>query len=232
MTVTARRRRPSSKEGFSRVVYRENSPSRRIEEIASCGCTGSITRGLCHGALCYCYSGQCLLYYRSSGSGEAGDVRAACRNYKHGDTEMDVCRRPESRRVPRKGSLPPLDARDLAISPRLGRIVRAPVASAQDRGGCARRCMLVVTSTGVCLDAIASGVAIRPRRTVSGYSPRVQPRSSESYISGASEIMARDRRNRGHSAWSPATTPGGGKRPCAPPAISCLVPATGGVLHG
>ncbi len=64
--------------GFSRVVLARELSLEEIRKISSeCGVE---TEVFCHGALCMCYSGQCLMsYFQGGRSGNKGDCAQPCR---------------------------------------------------------------------------------------------------------------------------------------------------------
>jgi len=189
----------AAREGFSRVVLARELTLAEIEEIARVAdARGVGLEVFAHGALCYCYSGQCLLSSVIGGrSGNRGMCAQPCRKpYRLVTSEMDDLGRPKDlRRVPAKDHYL-LSTRDLAIYPYLDRIVRAPVASLKIEGRM-RSAEYVATVVSIyrrALDAIASGVAWSPSPDdIRDLALAFNREFTEGYILGASEIMARDR---------------------------------------
>ncbi|MBN1194923.1 MAG: U32 family peptidase [Methanomicrobiaceae archaeon] len=150
------------KMGISRVVLSRECP---IEEITR---IGNLCRGrdigleiFVHGALCYCYSGQCLFSSLVGGrSGNRGTCAQPCRKpYTLVAGVTDAAGRPEHMRdIPLTYPFI-LSPRDLALYPHLARIVRMPVASLKIEGRMKspEYVAVVVDVYRRALDAIADG---------------------------------------------------------------------------
>ncbi len=187
------------REGFSRVVLARELTLPEIEGIAEDGeAQGIGVEVFAHGALCYCYSGQCLLSSVIGGrSGNRGMCAQPCRKpYRLVIGEKDDYGRPKDlRAVPAEGRYL-LSTRDLSVYPYLGRIARAPVASLKIEGRM-RSPEYVATVVSIyrrALDAIAAGDPWSPsREDIRDLALAFNREFTEGYILGASDIMARDR---------------------------------------
>ena len=151
--------------GLKRVVLARELPLTDVEAM------GERARNLgigleifVHGALCYSWSGQCLLSSAIGGrSGNRGRCAQPCRKpYTLVRGDADMYGRP--RRV---APIPLADqyllsTKDLSLYPYLGRVVRTPVAALKIEGRM-RSPEYVATVTGIyrkALDAIAAGTWI------------------------------------------------------------------------
>ncbi|WP_292521593.1 U32 family peptidase [Methanoculleus sp.] len=189
----------AAREGFSRVVLARELTLAEIEGMAEdAEARGVGIEVFAHGALCYCYSGQCLLSSVIGGrSGNRGMCAQPCRKpYRLVIGEMDDFGRPKDlRAVPAKDHYL-LSTRDLAIYPYLDRIVHAPVASLKVEGRM-RSAEYVATVVSIyrrALDAIAAGEAWSPsRQDIRALALAFNREFTEGYILGAPDIMARDR---------------------------------------
>ncbi len=187
----------AAREGFSRVVLARELTLPEIEDIAA-GVSGIGIEVFVHGALCYCYSGQCLLSSMiGNRSGNRGMCAQPCRKpYRLVIAEKDEYGRPGAlQTVPAEGPYL-LSARDLAIYPYLDRIARAPVASLKIEGRM-RSTEYVATVVGIyrrALDTIAAGEAWSPSgEDMRDLALAFNREFTEGYILGAPDIMARDR---------------------------------------
>jgi putative protease len=152
----------AKRHGLRRVVLARELPLDEIEEIA--GSLGSACPGLeifVHGALCYCYSGQCLFSSIVGGrSGNRGMCAQPCRKaYSLVRGGEDAYGRPSWLISERTLGAYLLSPRDLAIYARLDRIARAPVDSLKIEGRM-RSPKYVLTVVGIyrrALDAIKKG---------------------------------------------------------------------------
>lgn len=123
--------------GLKRVVLARELPIDEIEDIGHF--FGEQTAGLeifVHGALCYCYSGQCLFSSMVGGrSGNRGTCAQPCRKrYELLKGDRDIYGRPVAKvQVP---FLEPylLSPRDLAVYPHLDRILTLPIVSLKIEG--------------------------------------------------------------------------------------------------
>lgn len=129
--------REAAKQGFSRVVLAREIPLREVEKIAEG--TRDLNTGLevfAHGALCYSYSGQCLLSSCIGGrSGNRGSCAQPCRKpYDLVSVEPDTYGRPEKfSRVPLRDRYL-LSTKDLCTVPVIEKIAASPVASLKIEG--------------------------------------------------------------------------------------------------
>ncbi|MFA7072807.1 DUF3656 domain-containing U32 family peptidase [Methanoculleus bourgensis] len=186
----------AAREGFSRVVPARELTLPEIEDIVEVPGIG--IEVFAHGALCYCYSGQCLLSSVIGGrSGNRGMCAQPCRKpYRLVTAEKDEYGRPRDlRAVPAEGQYL-LSTRDLAVYPSLDRIARAPVASLKIEGRM-RSAEYVATVVAIyrrALDAIAAGEVWSPsEEDMRDLALAFNRKFTEGYILGASNIMARDR---------------------------------------
>ena len=186
----------AAREGFSRVVLARELTLAEIEDIARVPGIG--IEVFAHGALCYCYSGQCLLSSVIGGrSGNRGMCAQPCRKpYRLVTAGKDDYGRPiDTRPVPGEDRYL-LSTRDLAVYPRLDVLARAPVASLKIEGRM-RSPEYVATVVGIyrrALDAIAAGEDWSPsREDMRDLALTFNREFTEGYILGARDIMARDR---------------------------------------
>jgi len=119
--------------GFKRVVLsREVS----LEEVAAMKGLGIGLEVFIHGALCYCYSGQCLLSSAIGGrSGNRGMCAQPCRKpYVLLQGNKDAYGRPIELKATGRKDRYLLSTRDLAVYRHLDRIVHSPVESLKIEG--------------------------------------------------------------------------------------------------
>lgn len=186
----------AAREGFSRVVLAREVTLAEIEDIAEAEGIG--VEVFAHGALCYCYSGQCLLSSVIGGrSGNRGMCAQPCRKpYRFVIGDKDDYGRPTDLRAVPGEEHYLLSTRDLAVYPSLDRIARAPVASLKIEGRM-RSPEYVATVVGIyrrALDAIAAGDPWSPsREDMRDLALAFNREFTEGYILGAPDIMARDR---------------------------------------
>jgi U32 family peptidase len=123
--------------GFSRVVLARELSFETIADIGtSQGCTGIGLEMFIHGALCYSYSGQCLMSSFIGGrSGNRGLCAQPCRKpYRLVSGPMDAFGRPLTlSQVSTKGEYL-LSTRDLSLYPVLDKVVNLPVESLKIEG--------------------------------------------------------------------------------------------------
>ncbi|HJX55628.1 MAG TPA: DUF3656 domain-containing protein, partial [Methanoregula sp.] len=154
----------AAEQGFSRVVLARELTLEEISRIARE--TGKYGIGLevfAHGALCYSYSGQCLLSSVIGGrSGNRGMCAQPCRKpYSLVTAETDEYGRPTGlREVPTPGHFL-LSPKDLCTYTNLPDLVNSPVVSLKIEGRMksAEYVSIVVSTYRKALDAIASGNA-------------------------------------------------------------------------
>jgi putative protease len=149
-------------QGFSRVVLARELSLEEIGEIASAPeCQGVGLELFVHGALCYSYSGQCLLSSMIGGrSGNRGMCAQPCRKpYTLVNGPVDMYGRPVSLSKTRWDEKYLLSTRDLCTYQDLESIVRAPVESLKIEGRMRspRYVSTVVSVYRKAIDAIASG---------------------------------------------------------------------------
>jgi len=189
----------AAREGFSRVVLARELTLSEIEDIAA----DAEARGIgievfAHGALCYCYSGQCLLSSVIGGrSGNRGMCAQPCRKpYRLVTAGTDEYGRPKDLRAVPGVDRYLLSTRDLSVYPRLDLLARASVASLKIEGRM-RSVEYVATVTAIyrrALDAIAAGEEWSPsREDMRDLALAFNREFTEGYILGARDIMARDR---------------------------------------
>ncbi|MDV2482388.1 peptidase U32 [Methanoculleus sp. Wushi-C6] len=189
----------AAREGFSRVVLARELTLAEIEGIGEeAAARGIGIEVFAHGALCYCYSGQCLLSSVIGGrSGNRGMCAQPCRKpYRLVTGEKDGYGRPkELCEVPAEDHYL-LSTRDLAVYPHLDRLARTPVASLKIEGRM-RSPEYVATVTSIyrrALDAIAAGNPWSPsKEEMRDLALAFNREFTEGYILGARDIMARDR---------------------------------------
>ncbi len=154
----------AAEQGFSRVVLSRELTLEEISRIARE--TGKYGIGLevfAHGALCYSYSGQCLLSSVIGGrSGNRGMCAQPCRKpYSLVTAETDEYGRPTGfHTVPTPGHFL-LSPKDLCTYTNLPDLVNSPVVSLKIEGRMksAEYVSIVVSTYRKALDAIASGNA-------------------------------------------------------------------------
>ncbi len=186
--------------GFSRVVLARELSLEEISDIASAPeCQGIGLEIFVHGALCYSYSGQCLLSSMIGGrSGNRGMCAQPCRKpYVSVSGSKDQYGRPVSLSKTRWDEEYVMSTKDLCSYRDLESIVHAPVESLKIEGRMRspRYVSTVVSVYRRAIDAIASG----------NWSPRDDEEEelalafnrgfTRGYLKGArhGEIMSRDR---------------------------------------
>jgi putative protease len=186
----------AAREGFSRVVAARELTLPEIEDIAEVPGIG--IEVFAHGALCYCYSGQCLLSSVIGGrSGNRGMCAQPCRKpYRLVTAEKDEYGRPKDlRAMPTEGRYL-LSTRDLAVYSNLDRIAHAPVVSLKIEGRMrsAEYVAVVVSIYRRALDAIAAGEVWSPsKEDMRDLALAFNREFTGGYILGDPGIMARDR---------------------------------------
>ncbi|MDD1647301.1 MAG: DUF3656 domain-containing protein [Methanomicrobiales archaeon] len=127
----------AAEQGFTRVVLAREVPLSEVEEIVRQGEKAGIgIEVFIHGALCYAYSGQCLLSSFIGGrSGNRGMCAQPCRKpYRLVRCDQDGFGRPTAcSPVPMEDRYL-LSTRDLAVYPILDQVVRAGVAALKIEG--------------------------------------------------------------------------------------------------
>lgn len=163
MTLTsAEGVRWAAAQGIGRVVLARELGLEEIEAMRPVvEETGVELEVFLHGALCYAYSGQCLLSSLIGGrSGNRGACAQPCRKpYVLLRGAADRYGRPTDLRPVRGAGPYPLSTKDLCLYPILDRVVRAPVASLKIEGRM-KSPTYVAAVTGIyrrALDAISGG---------------------------------------------------------------------------
>lgn len=186
--------------GFSRVVLaREVSIGEIADIVRAHDCRQIGLEVFVHGALCYCYSGQCLLSSVIGGrSGNRGTCAQPCRKrYILAAGTVDEYGRPESlSRVPLRDAYL-LSTRDLAVYPNLEVIARSRIAALKIEGRMRtpEYVAVVVSIYRKALDAIASGAWSPSEDDMRDLALAFNRGFTRGYLSGASpdEVMGRDR---------------------------------------
>jgi putative protease len=149
-------------QGFSRVVLARELPISEIRDIAArTGGSGIGLEIFVHGALCYGYSGQCLLSSVMGGrSGNRGTCAQPCRKpYTLVSGATDLYGRPGRETGIRTRGAYLLSTKDLALYPRLAEVVELPVAGLKIEGRMRspKYVALVTSIYRNALDAIGEG---------------------------------------------------------------------------
>ncbi len=150
--------------GFSRVVLARELSLAEVTAIATAAEEEHLDIGVevfLHGALCYSYSGQCLLSSVIGGrSGNRGSCAQPCRKpytLLHGET--DLYGRPVQMKEVRDDEQYLLSPKDLACYPHLDQVIRSPITSLKIEGRM-KSPEYVATVVGIyraALDAIRAG---------------------------------------------------------------------------
>jgi U32 family peptidase len=152
----------AAEQGFSRVVLPRELPLDEIRRIADkTSTTGVGLEVFAHGALCYSYSGQCLLSSVIGGrSGNRGMCAQPCRKpYTLVTGGQDEYGRPELLRDMETPGNYLLSPKDLCTYRQLPELVKAPVVSLKIEGRMKspEYVAIVVSAYRRALDAIAAG---------------------------------------------------------------------------
>ena len=152
----------AAEQGFSRVVLARELPLDEIRRIAvKTHKTGVGLEVFAHGALCYSYSGQCLLSSAIGGrSGNRGMCAQPCRKpYTLVTGDHDEYGRPERLRDMETPGNYLLSPKDLCTYRYLPELVKAPVVSLKIEGRMKspEYVAIVVSTYRRALDAIAAG---------------------------------------------------------------------------
>ncbi len=152
----------AASKGFKRVVLARELAAEEIERIGKKQRPNDIGLEIfVHGALCYCYSGQCLLSSVMGGrSGNRGMCAQPCRKpFELVAASRDGFGRPVNLSVLPAAGCYLLSTRDISVYPDLGNVVRLPVAALKIEGRM-RNPHYVATVVSVyrhALDRIAGG---------------------------------------------------------------------------
>lgn len=183
--------------GFSRVVLAREMPLAEIEEIREAAeAYGIGLEVFIHGALCYCYSGQCLLSSVIGGrSGNRGMCAQPCRRqYDLVAGRKDEYGRPVDLRPVPLDETYLLSTRDLAVYPHLDRIVASGIASLKIEGRM-RSPEYVATVVNIyrqALDAIAAGTWSPSPDDMQDLALAFSRGFTAGHILGDASIMGRD----------------------------------------
>jgi putative protease len=178
--------------GFRRVVL---SREVCLEELAAMEGSGIGLEVFIHGALCYCYSGQCLLSSAIGGrSGNRGMCAQPCRQpYVLLRGENDAYGRPVGLKAAGGKDRYLLSTRDLAVYRHLDRVVRSPVESLKIEGRMkSPEYVSIVTSIyRRALDQIASGSWRPSEEDMQELALAFNREFTEGYLLSSREIMGR-----------------------------------------
>lgn len=178
--------------GFKRVVLAREIPLREINKMKDIGIGLEV---FVHGALCYSYSGQCLMSSAIGGrSGNRGMCAQPCRKpYVLLKGERDEYGRPKNLvAVPSKEKFL-ISTRDLSIYRNLDRIVHSPVQSLKIEGRMkSPEYVAIVTSIyRKALDAISRGSWSPSRDDELDLALAFNRDFTEGYLLGAKDVMGR-----------------------------------------
>lgn len=186
------------KNGCRRVVLARELTGEEIEKIADALTTYPVDLEVfAHGALCYAYSGRCLLSSLVGGrSGNRGMCAQPCRKqYQMMEGPVDQYGRVEKAHlIGKTGYL--LSTKDLSLYPVLDAIVKLPVAALKIEGRM-RSPAYVATVTSIyrkALDAIRTGSFHPDPEDIADLSIAFSRGFTSGYISGSdySHVMGRD----------------------------------------
>ncbi len=182
----------AARRGFKRAVLAREVPLDEIKKMKGMGLGLEV---FVHGALCYCYSGQCLLSSAIGGrSGNRGMCAQPCRKpYILVKGERDEFGRPASlKAVPLKERFL-LSTRDLSVYRHLERVVRSPVELLKIEGRMkSPEYVAIVTSIyRRALDAIAGDAWSPLTEDERDLALAFNRDFTEGYLLGAKDIMGR-----------------------------------------
>lgn len=201
--------------GFKRAVLAREVPLDEIEKMAHHGSDLGL-EVFVHGALCYSYSGQCLLSSAIGGrSGNRGMCAQPCRKpYVLLKGETDEYGRPTGLQAEPLREKFLISTRDLAVYRNLEKIVRSPVESIKIEGRMkSPEYVAIVTSIyRRALDGIAKGRWRPSEEDERDLALAFNRDFTEGYILGAEEVMGRQMSdNRGVLVGSVASYDSGRK---------------------
>lgn len=181
-------------QGIKRVVLSREVSLDDIEDMAEGAKVG--IEVFVHGALCYCYSGQCLLSAAIGGrSGNRGMCAQPCRKpYVLLRGEKDEYGRPLNLQAAPIKEKFLISARDLSVYRHLDRIVRSPVESIKIEGRMkSPEYVAIVTSIyRRALDQIAKGGWRPSEEDVRELALAFNRDFTEGHILGAKDVMGRE----------------------------------------
>jgi putative protease len=184
----------AAQQGLRRVVLAREVSLEEIKDMAK-GMKAGIEVFI-HGALCYCYSGQCLLSAAIGGrSGNRGMCAQPCRKpYVLLRGEKDEYGRPLSLQAAPIKEKFLISTRDLSVYRHLDRIVKSPVESIKIEGRMkSPEYVAIVTSIyRKALDQIAKGCWKPSEEDVRELALAFNRDFTEGYLLGAKDIMGRE----------------------------------------
>ena len=187
-------------QGFSRVVLARELPLAEVESIARATAdTGVGLEVFPHGALCYSYSGQCLLSSVIGGrSGNRGMCAQPCRKkYTLVAADTDDIGRPTGRHDMPFQDQYLLSPKDLCTFREIPRLANAPVASLKIEGRMKspEYVAIVVSTYRRALDAAAAGTFIPDETAVRDLTLSFNRGFTRGYLFGdhGGKLMGRDR---------------------------------------
>lgn len=183
----------AAKLGMERVVLAREVSLDEIKKMAHEAKVG--LEVFVHGALCYCYSGQCLLSSAIGGrSGNRGMCAQPCRKaYVLLKGDKDLYGRPANLSAANLKDRFLLSTRDLSAYNSLGKIVRSPIESLKIEGRMkSPEYVAVVTDIyRKALDKIAGGTWSPSMQDVTDLALAFNRDFTEGYLLGSKEIMGR-----------------------------------------
>jgi putative protease len=189
----------AAEQGFSRVVLARELTIEEIEEISLATAESAIgLEVFAHGALCYCYSGQCLLSSVIGGrSGNRGMCAQPCRKpYTMITADTDDYGRPSGIRKLPSADHYPLSPKDLCTYEKLPRLFKSPVISLKIEGRMKtpEYVSMVVSTYRKALDAFAEGKSADSKEAVQDLSLAFNRGLTEGYLFGkhGNDLMGRD----------------------------------------
>ncbi|ABD40778.1 peptidase U32 [Methanospirillum hungatei JF-1] len=190
--------RYAAKNGCRRVVLARELTGEEIEEISEALSEYTVDlEEFAHGALCYAYSGRCLLSSLVGGrSGNRGMCAQPCRKqYRMMEGPLDQYGRVNAaREIGKSGYL--LSTKDLSLYPFLDKIVKLPIAALKIEGRM-RSPAYVATVTSIyrkALDAIRTESFHPDPEDIADLSIAFSRGFTSGYINGSdySQVMGRD----------------------------------------
>lgn len=183
----------AAKLGMKRVVLAREVSLDEIKKIAHKAKVG--LEVFIHGALCYCYSGQCLLSSAIGGrSGNRGMCAQPCRKpYVLLRGDKDVYGRPANLSAADIKERFLLSNRDLSAYSSLDKIVKSPIESLKIEGRMkSPEYVAIVTDIyRKALDKIAEGTWSPSKQDISDLALAFNRDFTEGYLLGSKEIMGR-----------------------------------------
>jgi putative protease len=189
----------AAEQGFSRVVLARELTIEEIEDISQATAESGIgLEVFAHGALCYCYSGQCLLSSVIGGrSGNRGMCAQPCRKpYSVITADTDYYGRPSGIRELPSTDHYPLSPKDLCAYEKLSLLLKSPVVSLKIEGRMKspEYVAIIVSTYRKALDAIANGRVPVSTDAVQDLGLAFNRGLTEGYLFGkrGTDLMGRD----------------------------------------